>query len=75
MKENYVAPEAKVIVLLEEDIVTLSSEDIYDNGENDQVWGWEGGHYENQNKKMVIDGFDCSFCGSLFRTSLFETED
>ena len=39
MKENYVAPEAKVIVLLEEDIVTLSSEDIYDNGENDQVWG------------------------------------
>ena len=39
MKENYVTPEAKVIVLLEEDIVTLSSEDVYDNGENDQVWG------------------------------------
>lgn len=39
MKENYVTPEAKVIVLLEEDIVTLSSEDFYDNGENDQVWG------------------------------------
>ncbi len=38
MKENYVTPEAKVIVLLEEDIVTLSSEDFYDNGENDQVW-------------------------------------
>ena len=39
MKENYVTPEAKVIVLLEEDIVTLSNEDVYDNGENDQVWG------------------------------------
>ena len=39
MKENYVTPEVKVVVLLESDIVTSSSEeDFYDNGENDQVW-------------------------------------
>lgn len=39
MKEKYVELEMQVIVLQETDIVTLSSDDFYDNGENDQVWG------------------------------------
>ena len=39
VKEKYLELEVQVIVLQETDIVTLSSDDFYDNGENDQVWG------------------------------------
>ena len=39
MKEKYLELEVQVIVLQKTDIVTLSNDDSYDNGENDQVWG------------------------------------
>ena len=39
MKNKYATPEVEVLVLQQEDIVTSSFDDYYDNGENDQVWG------------------------------------